>query len=256
MTRQYCLTHTVRYDECNCDNFLTPAAFVRYMQNIASRDAEDAGLVTDGYWIVKRTIMSFARPIPMHSALEIKTFGLNFTRITAQRGYEARLAGSPHSEPLISAHSLWVYVDHNGRPARLPEGTAQIWQPDDGATPPSLPAFPGLPDQSPITTSTHVHFSEIDLMQHLNNASSIEILDNAGWESLAKNEIVPGQARFTPLHYDVEYVDSPRFGEHLEIQSWFEPFPSPGQEFTRLQQITRAGKTMLRTRSHWFWENH
>jgi acyl-CoA thioesterase FadM len=93
-------------------------------------------------------------------------------------------------------------------------------------------------------------------MQHLNNASSIEILDNAGWESLAKNEIVPGQALFTPLHYDVEYVDSPRFGEHLEIQSWFEPFPSPGQEFTRMQQITRAGKTMIRTRSHWFWANH
>ena len=35
MNRQFCLTHTVRYDECNCDGTLTPAAFLRYMQELA-----------------------------------------------------------------------------------------------------------------------------------------------------------------------------------------------------------------------------
>ena len=44
MNRQFCLTHTVRYDECNCDGFLTPAAFLRYMQDIAAQDAEDVRL--------------------------------------------------------------------------------------------------------------------------------------------------------------------------------------------------------------------
>ena len=99
-----------------------------------------------------------------------------------------------------------------------------------------------------------VQFSEIDLMQHLNNASAVELLDNAGWEALTRSAITPAGARFTIRHYDIEYVDSPRFGEHLEIQSWFEPFPTAGQEGTRHQHITRDGKTMVRARSRWLWQ--
>src|SRR5438270_179029 len=118
MNRQFCLTHTVRYDECNCDGVLTPAAFLRYMQEIAAQDAEDAHLEGEGYWVIKRTVMSFATPIPIHTRLELKTFGIGFTRITAQRGYEAHLASSPQAEPLASARTLWVYVDSHGRPVR------------------------------------------------------------------------------------------------------------------------------------------
>ena len=58
--------------------------------------------------------------------------------------------------------------------------------------------------------------------QHLNNASVVEILDNAGWEALTSNEITPANARFTICDYDIEYSDSPRFGEQLEILNWFD----------------------------------
>ena len=254
MNRQFCLTHTVRYDECNCDGVLTPATFFRYMQEIAARDAEDARLVGEGYWVIKRTVISFATPIPIHARLELKTYGIGFTRITAQRGYEAHFASGPQDEPLVSARTLWVYVDANGRPARLPERTAQIWLPDEVLPPQPEQPFPTFPERLPVTTSAVVHFSEIDLMQHLNNASAVEMLDNAGWEALARSEITPAGARITIRHYDIEYGDSPRFGEHLEIQSWFEPFPVAGQEFTRLQRITREGKTMVRARSRWLWQ--
>ena len=91
-------------------------------------------------------------------------------------------------------------------------------------------------------------------MQHLNNASAVEILDNASWEALARSDLAPAGTRFTIRHYDIEYADSPRFGEHLEVQTWFEPFPTTGQEFTRLQRITRGSKTMVRARSRWLWQ--
>jgi acyl-CoA thioesterase FadM len=253
MNRQFCLTHTVRYDESNCDGNLTPTAFLRYMQDLAAQDAEDAQLVGNGYWIIKRTIMSFNRPIALHTKLELKTFGIGFTRITALRGYEARQAFTPQGEPLLSARTLWVYVDSNGRPVRLPERTAQIWLPD-GAQPiqPEQP-FPAFPERLPITTLAVVQFSEIDLMQHLNNASTVEILDNAGWEALASGEITPANSKLIIRDYDIEYSDSPRFGERLEIHSWFEPFPIPGQEFSRYQLIMRGGKMMVRACSRWFW---
>ena len=254
MNRQFCLTHTVRYDECNCDGFLTPAAFLRYMQDIAARDAEDARLEGEGYWVIKRTVMSFATPIPIHTRLELKTFGIGFTRITAQRGYQARLASTPQAEPLASAHTLWVYVDAHGRPARLPDRTAQIWLPEGVMAPKPDPPFPSFPDRPPATTSAAVQFSEIDLMQHLNNASAVEMLDNAGWEVLATTEITPARASFKILHYDIEYSDSPRFGESLEVQNWFESHPTAGQEFSRFQRITLEGKTMVRAHSRWLWQ--
>ncbi|HEX6481940.1 MAG TPA: hypothetical protein VF043_24115 [Ktedonobacteraceae bacterium] len=254
MNRQFCLTPTVRYDECNCDGFLTPAAFLRYMQEIASRDAEDARLEGAGYWVIKRTLMSFATPIPIHTKLELKTFGIGFTRITAQRGYEARPASAPQDEPLASARTLWVYVDSHGRPARLPDRTGQIWLPDGVVAPKPEPPFPAFPDRPPITTSAVVQFSEIDLMQHLNNASAVEMLDNAGWEALATTEITPATASFKIRHYDIEYSDSPRFGERLEIANWFEPYPTEGREFSRYQHITREGKKMVRAHSRWAWQ--
>ncbi len=232
MNRQFCLTHIVRYDECNCDGVLTPAAFLCYMQELAARDAEDAQLEGGGYWVIKRTVMSFATPIPIHASLELKTYGIGFTRITAQRGYEA--------------HQTF---------ARLPERTAQIWQPDGVMSPQQEQPFPAAPLRLPVTTSARVQFSEIDHMQHLNNASAVELLDNAGWEVLSRRAITPAEARFTIRHYDIEYIDSPRFGEHLEVQSWFEPFPTAEQEFTRVQHITREGKTMVRARSRWLWQS-
>jgi acyl-CoA thioesterase FadM len=251
MKRQFSQTHIVRYDECNCDGLLTPAAFLRYMQDIAARDAEDVQLSGEGYWVVKRTVISFRAPVHIHTKLALKTFGIGFTRITAQRGYEARVADEHAAEPIISARTLWVYIDPRGRPVRLPERTAEIWLPD-GPLPqqPEAP-FPAFPECLPETTSSVVHFSGIDPMRHLNNASAVEMLDNAGWEAYAKGGITPNTAQMDVLRYDIEYADSPRFGDQLEIQSWLVPFPSPGQEFSRLQQITREGKVMVRAHSRW-----
>lgn len=252
MRRQFCQTHTVRYDECNGDGFLTPASFLRYMQDIAALDAEDARLSGEGYWVVKRTIIDFKVPVPIHTSLELKTYGMNFTRITALRGYEARVAGE--EQPIISARTLWVYVDTRGRPARLPEQTAQIWLPDGPPPPQEEAPFPSSPESTPEATSAFVRFSDLDPMLHLNNASAVEMLDNAAWEAYATNGITPDTHSLHLLNYDIEYRDSPRFGEQLEIQSWLAPLPTARQPFSRFQQIIRAGKSVVRAHSYWTWQ--
>ncbi len=252
MNRQFSLTHTVRYDECDCDGMLTPTAVLRYMQDIAALDAEDAQLVGNGYWVVKRTRIAFAAPVHVHTRLALKTYGIHFTRITAQRGYEVSIVGK-YEQPVISARTLWVYVDAHGRPMRLPEDTARIWL-TDGPLPqqPETP-FPALPETAPETTAAVVQFSDIDLMRHLNNASAVEMLDNASWQTYAKNGILPDTRTLDILSYDIEYVNSPRFGDRLEIQSWLEPLSTVGQECSRLQQITHDGKVMVKALSRWLY---
>jgi acyl-ACP thioesterase len=121
MKRQFSQTHIVRYDECNSKGLLTPTAFVRYMQDIAARDAEDAQLSGNGYWVVKRTAISFRTPVQLHTRLELKTYGISFTRIRAQRGYEARIADEHSSEPIIKA-GLYLFR----RPGRNLAGFSRL----------------------------------------------------------------------------------------------------------------------------------
>ncbi len=253
MKRQFRHKYTVRYDESNCNGFLTPAAFLRYMQDIAALDAEDAHLDGNGFWIAKRTVASFSAPIPVHTPLELTTYGIGFTRITAQRGYDAHIIGEDSNDAAISARTLWVYLDTRGRPVRIPEATAQIWLPD-GSPPQRVEApWPDLPQSTPATVAYRVHFSDVDLMMHMNNAAYVEAFDNATWEAYNKAGITPDRARIDALAYDIDYSESARFGEQLEIQSWFDPFPSIGKEFSIFQRIMREETVLARARSHWLW---
>jgi acyl-CoA thioesterase FadM len=254
MKRQFSQAHIVRYDECDCDGCLTPSAFLRYMQDIAALDSEDAQLEGQGYWVVRRTVIAFAAPVPIHTRLQLRTYGIGFTRITAQRGYEAHLAEDISGDPIITARTIWVYLDPRGRPIRLPERTGEIWLPDGPLPLQAEEPFPALPESPPESTRAVVRFSDIDLMRHLNNASAVEMLDNAAWEVYARVGVTPDTARFRLLGYDIDYLDSPRFGEELTIQTWLEPSQTAGQEGTRLQLITRAGTVMVRARSRWLRE--
>lgn len=253
MRREFSRTHTVRYDECNCYGYLTPTAFLRYMQDIAAQDAENAQLSGNGYWIVKRTLISFAAPVRLSTKLHLRTYGIGFTRITAQRGYDAQLATDLHGEPVISARTLWVYMDARGRPARMPEETARIWLPDGAQEQLPEPPLPAFPEEQSEMTNAFVRFSDIDLMRHMNNAAAVEMLDNAAWEVYLKKGLTPETTQFDMLHYEIEYLDSPLFNEQLEISTWLEPFPEEGQEFLRFQQIIREGKVMVRAHSRWLW---
>ncbi|HEY0755558.1 MAG TPA: hypothetical protein VGD98_16490 [Ktedonobacteraceae bacterium] len=253
MRRQFRLLHTVRYDECTCDSLLAPRAFFQYMQDIAARDVADVRLEVSGLWVARRTIITFAVPVAVHTRLELKTFGLGFTRITAQRGYEARYADEPDSEPIIAARTLWVYIDQRGRPARLPEGTAEIWLSGEALVPQVEAALASSPASEPELASARVRFSNVDLAYHLNNAAAVEMLDDAAWEAHARAGLTPDTASFIARDYDIEYVNSPRFGEELVLHTWFDPLPRVGQEFRRIQQITRDGKVMVRACSRWSW---
>jgi acyl-CoA thioesterase FadM len=254
MKRRYHNRYTIRYDEGDCYGLMKPATFARYMQDIASLDADEAQLGGEGNWIVKRSVIFFPEPIPVHTPLAMETYGIGFTRITAQRAYDAYIVGQERQKPVAFARTLWVYIDQRGRPARLPEKTAQIWLPD-GPEPqtPEIPWAP-FPQSEGARFEYTIRFSDTDVMKHLNNAAYIEILDNAGWEAYAQQaDITPDSAHIEAIDYDIEYLESARLGEQLEILTWLDPLPKKGGEFVRLQQVMRNGKILVRARSRWRW---
>jgi hypothetical protein len=86
----------------------------------------------------------------------------------------------------------------------LPERTAHIWLPNETLTPQAEAAFPPLPAREPERARRQVRFSDIDLARHLNNASAVEMLDDAAWEICARTGIVPDTTSFAICRYDIE----------------------------------------------------
>jgi acyl-CoA thioesterase FadM len=251
MLRQFHHTYTVRYDEADIYGYLTPTAFLRYMQDIAALDAEDAHVADDGYWIIKRTLVSFRQPVALLARLDITTYGMGFTRITAQRGYDARIVGSEDKEPVISARTIWVHVDARGKPSRVPARTAEVWLPNGSISPQADKPWLPFPQDPPERIVYPVRFSDIDCIGHMNNAAYVETLDNVAWETYRQRGIIPEETTINALEYEIEYKESARLGDQLETQTWFDPSPTAGQDLNRLQLITRSGIELVRARSRW-----
>ncbi len=82
----------------------------------------------------------------------------------------------------------------------------------------------------------------------------VEVLDDAAWEAYRKANIPAGDALLEVLDYDIDYGESARLGEELTIETWFDPLPSAGKAFTRLQHMKREETTLVRARSRWAWK--
>jgi acyl-CoA thioesterase FadM len=251
MRREFSAPYTVRYDEVDCFGLLKPAAFVRYMQDIAWRDAADARLDGDGFWVVKRSVLRFNAPVAANTVLDLYTYALGFTRVTAQRAYDAYTRGEPRREPLVSGRTLWVYLDARGRPGRLPARTSDIWLPDGPVEQQPEVPLPTFPQAEPAHMHYTIQFSDLDIMKHYNNASYVELLDNAGWDACAGMGITPDTTELHACEYEIEYNESARLGQQVDVHTWWDPSPPVTQENIRYQRVTSDNHLLVQARSRW-----
>lgn len=262
MQRHFFHSYEVRFDECNIYGFMTPAAALGYLQDIAERDAASGNLLDDnGYWIARRTTADFLAPVPVRANLEAETFAAGFTKVTAHRNYELRIitgqepAGT-RPDPVLKAKTIWVYLDGRGRPARLSPIWQEVWLPDGPLPMPEEVPWPAFPERPAFKVKTPVRFSDLDVLEHMNNAAYVKLLDDAAWEAFASLEILPDtrDGRLLPLHYDIEYLESAKAGDELEVDSWFQPVSGEAAQFECYQRIRREGRLLVRARSRWRWE--
>ena len=251
MQRRFRRIYPVRYDETDMFGYLTPAAALRYMQDIAGLDSAEANLPGSSGWLAKRSIVEFIAPVPARASLDIQTYALGFTRVTAQRAYDLRLEGQ--LEVLVKGRTLWVYLDERGKLGRIPDSATSLWLPDGPQAQLVDPPFPLFPNDPPFISTFSVRFSELDLFAHMNNAAYVAMLDDAGWEALSQHGFIPtrGPSSLLLLSYDIDYLDSAVLRDKLEIHTWFQPNPRESSEFVRLQKIWRDAKMLVRAVSRW-----
>ena len=122
--RRYTARRTVRLGDVDLSGALRLDAVARYLQDVASDDAQSAALPNALGWVVRRTLVRVVEPAAAGEVVELTTFCTGAGRSWAER----RTTVSSDRGALVEAVSLWVQVDvTTGRPARLGEEFAAIY---------------------------------------------------------------------------------------------------------------------------------
>ncbi len=257
MNRIFKHTYEIRYDECDTFGNLTPAYALRYFQDIAGRDSAELGLQQKHNWIARRTVVEFNKPVTARTQLQINTYSMGFTKVTAQRGYDLWLVeGDDTRPPDIHARTMWVFFDERNKPARIPAEAHAFWHSDGALMQQEEAAWPVWPETAPAINLFPLRFSHLDTLSHMNNAAYVEVLDDAAWVAMEAFDITPATApgSLIPLSYDIDYLESAVAGDLLQVECWFEPEPHTAGEFSRLERIMRGNTILIRARSRWRWQ--
>ena len=175
--RRFTGRRRVRLGDVDPDGAVRLDAVARYLQDVATDDAADAGL-HDGDeprgWLVRRSLVVIERPARLGEHLDLTTFCSGTGRSWAERRTSIRGDGGA----VVEASSLWVQISTvTGRPVPLGErfveryGTAA-----DGRRVSARLSLPG-PGPTAVTRPWAVRRVDLDTFGHVNNAASWAVLE-------------------------------------------------------------------------------
>ena len=105
--RTFSAGRTVRLGDVDPAGELRLDAIARYLQDVASDDAIDAGLSNALGWVVRRTMIRIDRPLTVGEPLSLVTFCTGTGRSWAER----RTTIADQHGAAVEAVSVWVHVD-------------------------------------------------------------------------------------------------------------------------------------------------
>ncbi|NNE10651.1 MAG: hypothetical protein HKN41_00215 [Ilumatobacter sp.] len=170
--RMYTARRPVRLGDVSRGGRLRLDAIARYLQDVATDDALDAGLVNAMGWVVRRTMFRVEGPPALNDVLELTTCCTGSGRSWAERRTSIR--GQSGS---IEAVSSWIQVDTTtGRPLRLDDGFFDSYGESAAGrrVSPSLTLPAPPPDQKGWACSFRV--TDLDPFGHVNNAAQWAML--------------------------------------------------------------------------------
>lgn len=147
----------------------------RALQDAATEDWEDCGIVTDALWLARRTSFRAVGPWPViYDRLKMTTFCAGVGAAWAERRTNVYVG----DRLVIEASSLWVPVDPRGFPVRIPAtfyeifGEAMNGRRVSGRVPVTAPPDGALRRPWPLRRA------DLDVIGHVNNA--------AVWQAVAE----------------------------------------------------------------------
>jgi acyl-ACP thioesterase len=214
----------VRLGDVDTTGRLRFDGIARFLQDVATDDAADAGLAEGLGWVVRRTMIEVRRSARLDETVELATFCTGVGRSWAER--RTSIIGAAGAS--VEAVSLWVQIDvRTGRPTPLGEDFTSTYGPAAaGRRVSARLALPGVPAEVTRRVPWAVRRTDLDPYVHVNNA--------AYWSAF--EEVLPAGSRrgraelehHEPIEIDhaVELVavdrpvDRPDAESRVAISSW------------------------------------
>jgi acyl-ACP thioesterase len=183
-------------------------AIARYLQDVATDDADDARLSERaGVWVVRSTDVEIVHRPWYHEALELSTFCSG----TGPRWAERRTTLVGDRGARVETVALWVFVDRErGRPLVLDDDFHRIYAEAAGARRVRGRLVHGAPPGDANVRPWSLRASDFDVLDHVNNARSLEAIEDE------LETYLPGRV---PVRARVEYRGTVERGDTVELAS-------------------------------------
>lgn len=194
--RVFITTRRVRLSDVRSSGELRLDGIARYIQDVSNDDGRDAGLTDAAGWVVRRTVVEIRVPARYLEVLTLSTFCSGM----GGRWAERRVSISGTEGASIEAATLWVHIDPTtGRPLVLPQQFHDLYDATVGGRRISASLLHDTrPPSGALTRPWVVRQTDLDTYDHVNNAASWEIVEEAlaTWPWLSN-----------PLRAELEYRD-------------------------------------------------
>jgi acyl-ACP thioesterase len=183
-------------------------ALGRFLQDVATDDADDAELSeARGVWVLRSNELEIAQTPVYHETVELTTFCSGIGPRWAER--RTRLVGDRGGR--VDAAALWVFVDRrHGRPLALDDDFHERYgESARGRRVRGRLELPPLPADAE-SRAWPLRASDFDVLDHVNNARSLEAVEDELVASL------PGRR---PVRARIEYRGTIERGDAVRVAS-------------------------------------
>lgn len=143
-------------------------ALARMLQDVSDEDTTEAGFPADEPWVVRRVDMGVAAFPTFRDMVTVTTWCSGIGARWAER--RVRIVGD--SGGRVDAAVLWVHLDRDGRPARLPERFEGRYAEAAGGRKVRARLHHGPRRDDAVARPFPLRFCDFDMMGHVNNAVS------------------------------------------------------------------------------------
>jgi acyl-ACP thioesterase len=183
-------------------------ALARFLQDVATDDADDAQLSEQrGVWVLRSNDLEVVATPEYHETVELATFCSGTGPRWAER--RTRLVGDRGAR--VESAGLWVFVDRaQGRPLPLDDDFHSRYGGSAGGRRVRGRLLHRAPPESTSVRPWPLRTSDFDVLDHVNNARSLEAVE----DELVR--VLPGRV---PVRARVEYRGALERGDAVELAS-------------------------------------
>jgi acyl-ACP thioesterase len=164
--RLYRAKRRVRLSDTDAGGRLRLDAIARYLQDVASDDVADAGWSSDEHvWVVRRTELELVSPFAGDEEVELATWcsGVGASAAARRTTIEGDRGGR------VEAEVVWIHLDHDLRPLRLPRRFHDLYTPAAAGRGVSTKLTLRGPNGG-TSRPWPLRATDVDLLGHVNNA--------------------------------------------------------------------------------------